>query len=353
MSYLSTLLTKCPDLQGDLDQYFATNGTGKGTVDEAMPFTQFVVNNTGGIEQLIHPSANKLRTVELLYTQFIQEDQVTAASATECTASTQRGDCSKTYEIDPTDRLHVEEQIPEASLRENCKDNAMYFLERINSLINVMDRKVATKTTDDAVALMGAWSSDVENVDGTGNLEVETLRSGTTDELAPYAMEDIELAKNISQFNANTLIVGGQDLYKYYRRVQHGCCANQGVDIGEMVDAFGFAAAWDKRVVAAAGGNQFSWAVQAGSLQLLQWTNSNWKEGAITEIQESSNYESMVVRSPKTGIRYDLKIKDDCEVLHLNLYATTKIVSVPDDMFPTGSDYDGVKFFAPIEVVNT
>ena len=61
----------------------------------------------------------------------------------------------------------------------------------------------------------------------------------------------------------------------------------------------------------------------------------------------------MVVRSPKTGLRYDLKIKDDCENLSFNLYSTTKVVSMPADMFPTGSDYDGINFFAPIEVVNT
>lgn len=352
MSYLSTLLTACPDIQDGLDNLFSTNGSGRGVIDEPMPFLQFIVNNTGGVEQLVHPSQNKVRQVELLYNQFIQEDQVTTQSSTSCVATTERGDCNETYTIDPTDRLNVEELVSEESLRENCKDNATYFLEVIERMINAMDRAVATKTANDAVALLGAWGADVQNVNA-GVLEVETLRSGTSDELAPYAMENIELAKDISLFNPNTLIVGGQDLYKYFRRVENGCCANQGVDIGAMVDAFGFAAAWDKRVVAAAGGNEFSWAVQAGALQLLQWTNSTWKEGAIEDIQASANYVSMVVRSPKTGVRYDLKIKDDCENLSFNLYSTTKVVSMPDDMFPTGSDYDGVKFFAPIEVVNT
>jgi len=352
MSYLATLLTACPNVQQDLDDYFATNGAGSGTIDEMMPFTEFVVNNTGGVEQLVHPGSNKIRTVELLYTQYIQEDQVTTQSTTSCVATTERGDCSETYEIDPTDRLNVEELVTEASLRENCKENNQYFLEVISRLVNAMDRAVATKTTNDALALMGAWGANVQNVNA-GVLEVETLRSGTSDELAPFTMEDIDLAKTISLFNNNTMIVGGQDLYKYFRRQLAGCCSNSGVNIGEILSQYGQVVSWDKRVVDAAGGNQFSWAVQAGALQLLQWTNSTWTDGAIGEIAASKNYVSLVVRSPKTGVRYDLKIKDDCENISFNLYATTKIVAMPDDMYPSGSEYDGIKGFAPIEVVNT
>jgi len=347
------MLTACPDIQGALDEYFSTNNTSLGLVDEVMPFIQFVVNNTGGIEQLVHPEQNKKRQVELLYHQFILESDGEAASDTSCVASTKRGNCSETYTIDPTDRILFEERVEEADVRENCKDNATYFIEVINRLVNAMDRRVATDRTADAAALLGAWGSDVQNVDASGNLEVATLKSGTTDEVAPFAMEDIDLAKQISLFNPNTLVVGGQQLVKYYRRILNGCCANQGIDISELLARYGTAVAWDKRVVAAAGGDEFAWAVQAGAVQLLQWTNSRWKEGAVGEIEASANYTSMVIRSPKTGIRYDLWIKDDCGALNFMLYSTTKIIAMPEDMFPTGSDYDGVNFFAPIEVVNT
>lgn len=351
MSYLATLLAACPDIQDDLDTYFMENGVSRGVLDEQIPFLQFVVNNNMGLQQAVHPNSNKVRRVDLLYTQFITEDQVTEASGRSCTATDERGDCSETYTLDTTDQLNVNQLVKEESLRENCKDNAEYFLEVISRMIDAMDRKVATKNTNDAVLLLGNWSTDTLNTNGNF-LEVKTLKDGTSDELAPFTTEEVQTAFDTSKFNSNTLVVGGQTLHNYMRKLQNGCCANQGLDLGAMFSTFGFASAWDKRVVTAAGGNQFAWAVQAGALQLLQWTSARWTEGANTDIQSAANYVAMVVRSPKTGVMYDLTIKDDCGELAFNLNSTTKIVGLPADMFPTGSDYDGIKFFAPIEVVN-
>jgi len=351
MSYLQTLLTACPDIQDQLDTYFQTNGTSRGVIDEAMPLLQFIVNNDGGLAQRVHSSQNKVRQVDLLYTQFITEDQVTEVSGKSCTATEERGDCSKSYTIDTTDQLNVNQRVTQESLQNNCQDNAEYFLEVISRMIDVMDRKVATKTANDAVALLGGWSTDTLNV-VADTLQVKTLKDGTTDELAPFTTEEVQTAFETSKFNSNTLVVGGQTLHNYMKKLQNGCCANQGLDLGAMFSQFAFASAWDKRVVNAAGGNEFSWALQAGALQLLQWTSSRWKEGAIGDIQSVGSYVSMVVRSPKTGVAYDLTINDTCEELHFNLNSTTKVVDLPDDMFPTGSDYDGVKWFAPIEVVN-
>lgn len=179
------------------------------------------------------------------------------------------------------------------------------------------------------------------------------MKDGTTDEIAPFTLEEIQTALETSGFNENTAIIGGQTLHNYMKKVANGCCANQGLDVRSMFESFGVASLWDKRIVSANGAdNDKSWAVQAGALQLLQWTSSKWKVGTMPEINDAGNYISTEVRSPKTGVVYDLTIKDDCENLSLNLYSTTKVVDLPDDMFPTGSDYDGIKWFAPIEVVN-
>lgn len=351
MSYRSDALATCPELQTGLDAFFANGGVSQGVVVEPMPLLQHVVNNTGGIQQAVHPEQNKAFKVDLLYTQMILEDEVVPASGDSCTATTQRGNCSKSYEIDTNDRLHIEELITEEELRFNCKNNNQYFMERINVLINAMDRKVATKNANETALLLGGWGSDVQDTSGNF-LEVATQKNGQTDELAPYTLEDVQTALNISGFNSQTLVVGGQDIYKYMRKMANGCCSNQGLDLGAMFDEFGFANAWDKRVVKAAGGNEFSWAIQAGAIQLLQWTNGSWMDSDNGMLDDSKNYVSMVLRSPQTGVRYDVTIKDDCKKLAINIYATVKTISMPDDMFPTGSDYELVKFAAPIQVVN-
>lgn len=352
MSYGLTDLNPCENLQFELNEYFQTCDASR--VREPMPFFEGIMSmeNMAGVAQEVSSGRGKTRTVNLRYDQRISEDNVKEnQSNPNCTASTKRGDCLESYEIDTTQNVQVEEVIDIADLIEICRDNPLYMAQRVQMLMDAIVRKTATKTTEEAVSLLGKWGADVDNTNAQDELEVATLKSGTTDEVTPFTMEDIDLALQQSAYCQPVMIAGGTDLYKYSRRIEKGCCANQGIDLGEIYREYGKAVVYDRRVASAMGGNEYNFVMQMGALQLITF---NLFDGDFpNRVDFGSDYQRTVVRDPMTGLPVDLVIKDNCGSVSIVMTATTKLISMPDDMFGTGDIYDGVKFFNAIKVVNT
>jgi len=218
-------------------------------------------------------------------------------------------------------------------------------------LMDVLERSVATKTTDQAAALTGAWASDVQNVIAN-QLIVKTLKDGTTDEVYPFTMEEINTALMQTGYCDTPAIFAGTKLFQYYKRVLAGCCANQGIDIGELFARYGLAVMYDKRVVSAFGNNDNAIVLQPKSTTLLNWTLNDWRNGIDNSIVQGADYFSQVVVSPRTGLKYDLNVKDNCGTVSIILTATTKLVGMPTDLFPVGDTYQNVNFFNEIKVTN-
>ena len=63
------------------------------------------------------------------------------------------------------------------------------------------------------------------------------------------------------------------------------------------------------------------------------------------------NYHHQTIVSPKTGLPYDLIIKDDCGAISINVVGTFDLKGMPSDMFATGDNMEGVNFVNQIEVV--
>lgn len=352
MSYGSTTLNPCETIQDELNEMFMTCDASR--LREPSPFFDFVMSseNMAGVAQEVSPGGGKTRTVNLRYDQRINEDNVKSnQSNPNCVATTKRGDCIEAYTIDITQNEQIEQLIDIADLVEICRTNENYWAENIQRLIDALVRKIATKTTQQAVLLTGKWGADVDNVDVNDNLEVSTLRAGTTDEVAPFTMEDIDMALMQSAYCGPVGIFGGSALYKYARRVMAGCCSNQGVNLGEIMAQYGKAVAYDRRVANELGGNNFNFVVQSGALQLITFNMFEGAEGL--NVITGSDYSRTVIVDPQSGLPIDLTIKDNCGQVSVILTATTKLISMPDDMFGTGDIYDGCKFFNTIEVVNS
>lgn len=353
MSYGISTLNPCENLQVQLNERWAMQDTARKM--EPMPFFETILSerNMAGVALEVAPGRGKTRTVNARYDQRINEDNVLEnQSNPNCVATTQRGDCLASYEIDTEENLQVSEVMNITDFEAACRDNQVILNRKFELMMDALVRKTATKTTEQAVLLTGAWGSDVTGVDANDNLEVETLRSGTTDQLSPFALEKIDMALMQSAYSGDVGIFGGSLLWEYARRISAGCCADQGVDLGAILDDYGKAFGYDPRVADALGGNEFNFAMQMGALQLIVFNLFDGPEG-FNQITGGSDYQRRVIIDPRTGLPIDLVISDNCGAVSITMTATTKLISMPDDLFGTGDRYAGVKFFNTIEVVNT
>lgn len=347
MSHI-TLLNSCPNIQAELTDYFQ-----KCPTTEQFPFFEFITSpiNESGLSMAVSPKSGKIKTMELRYTQRLLENVVAEDQPNpNCTATNQVGDFVEEYTIDPDDNIQYGEKYDAADLERICRDNSTFFVERLNAIVDVLDRKLATKHTTDAVALTGKWASDVSVTDD--RLIVNTLKAGSTD-INPLAMQVINRALQKTGYCDTPLIFGGDTLVDYYEAMLAGCCSNQGIDLSEILARYGKAVMYDRRVASAFGGSDYNIVLQPKALVLLKYTRSGWKEGVPAPLINGGNYFATTIISPRTGVPMDLNVKDDCGTVHITVTATTKLVGMPNDMFHAGDVYEGVNFFNEIKVTNT
>lgn len=347
MSASASVLNACATLQVELEENWANCHM----IREPLPFLEFLYSpeNRQPIREIISTGGGKLRTVQVRYDQRIGESAVNSnQSVTSCSASTKRADYVKTYSMDINKNLQVEEKWDIQDLVHICRDNGVFMAERVQALIDALMRKLATVCATEAIALVGGWASDV-TVDGQNELNVQTLRAGSTDQLYPFTMEEIDLALTKSGYCTGVAIFSGTTLYQYARRVVAGCCSDSGVDLGSIYSQYGKAVMWDRRIKTAYGDEDKALVTQLGALQLLSF---NMFEGEGNMVA-GADYRRLVIQDPLTGFPIDMTVKDDCGTISIILTATTKVVALPDDMFANGDVFDGVTYAATIEVVNS
>jgi hypothetical protein len=353
MSYcIAEVLNACPNIQRELTDYFST--CNHQFFREPYPFFEFIMSplNQNGLSQVIAPGKGKVRTMELRYSKRLLESEVSSNQANPtCVATEKRGDCFETYTIDTSENEQASELISVNDLSATCRENPAIFMEILMRLMDAVERKVATKTTDEASTLTGAWATDVQNV-VANKLRVKTLKDGTTDEMFPFTMEEIDNALIQTGYCDTPVTFAGTKLYQYYRRILAGCCSNSGLDLSQIMALYGKAVMYDRRVVNAFGDNDNAIVLQPKSVALLNWTLSDWAEGVPAFVTSGADYFKQVIVSPRTGLKMDLNVKDNCGQVSIIVTATTKLVGMPTDLFPVGDVYQNVNFFNQIEVSN-
>lgn len=344
MSAAASVLNACPTLQVDLDE----NWRNCHSLPEPLPFLEFINSpeNRENIKDIVYSGNSQIRTVDVKYNQRIAESAVNSnQDAFACTATTKRADYVKQYTIDTNQNHQVEALIDLKDFNVTCMTAGQYMAGEMQRLINALVRKVATTTATQAVALVGAWASDV-TVDAQNELNVKTFVDGSTSTLYPYTMEDIDEALKKSGYCDSVAIFGGSTLWKYFRRVQAGCCSDTGVDLRTLFDAYGKAVIWDRKIKDAYNDDDKNLVVQRGALQLL--TFSQFEGHPL----EGGDYRRFMINDPGTGLPIDVTVKDECGSISMVLTATTKVIALPDNMFANGDVYDGVTYAATVEVVN-
>lgn len=353
MSTATTSIVPCPSLQASLNDYFVSCHLNA----RPLPLVEFLLSseNTSGIRQLVNPSVGKKRTVQLVYDQQVPVSAVTTVDSCDlnCTAETQRGNLSEDYTIECTDGVEAEELITLTDWMESCRDNGELINSRTMALMNAVAKKVNLKTAGELNAVIGDWDTSVAEIgtiDANGFLNLPTSVSGNP---APYTFQDIQLAKEYTEFCNATFMVGGGDWYRYMRLIQSGCCADYGVDLGDLFARFGHAVAFDKDVNATFG-NDTAVILQLGSAQLLTLNyamNMDAPSLAAINFAAASNYFSAQVIHPATGIPMDLIVSNSCGNISIIVRATTKLVALPNDLYPGGDAMEGVNWITGVKSV--
>lgn len=346
-------MNPCENIQGRLTDFFQTCSAAE--LREPTPFFDFLNSevNNNGLEQVISPGNGKVRTINLKYQKrFLESTVSTNQPNPKCTATDKPEDCIQAYEMDPGRNWQKGMLFSINDFRTICEDNQELFARNVMRLVNAVMRKMATDITNDAAALIGRWNTNVGNVVGADTLEVATLKSIASGDISPITWELIDLAAMQTGYCQQKFIFSGTDLYSYYRRGAFaGCCADEGLNVGDMFNRFGTTVMYDKRVASAAGANTFAWMVQPGALALLTY-NQFAGNGAFDVVTQGATYEHRVIQDPQTGFPLDLTIKDDCGQISVNVTATAKVVGLPNDLYAVGDEQFGVKYFNRIKVVN-
>jgi hypothetical protein len=198
---------------------------------------------------------------------------------------------------------------------------------------------------------------DTDTIDGTdvnaaGILEVNTtLDNGTNARILNSALfEQIQTALSMSRINGAS-IFGANELASYLRRAMAaGSQDGIGYDLMAMIQRYGIAAVYDRHLTAAlASVNATNLAVGLGSIVPVGFS---LYEAECNKLNDSANIANTIY-DPETGMKFDYRMVRDCDDWNIVIKATYDFYTAPDYLYKVGSNFEGVKGLAAIEVVCT
>lgn len=353
MSFSPQGLHGCPEIQAELDSYFETCDSS--LLPDPAPLNEFLWSplNRSGIQQLLTPSENKIRTLVLRYDQRILESDVEEVDSCErvCTTTTKRGDLTQEYTIDTCNVLRYGNLINANDFKEACRSNFEIINKKLRLMMNVMLRKVATKMTALAAGHVGVWPSDAGTI-VAGELVVNTLKTGSTTDIDPRSIEDIDFALKFANYCNGAAIFSGRTLSKYINLMSKGCCSAAGYDLEKLFAAYGFASMFDRRLHNEIGAD-YALAIAPKALQPVYYVKNNDGVNDAIGLNVGANYQKQVIYEPSTGLPIDLTLSDDCGNVSIIMETVVDLKALPSDLYAPGDYMEGVTGVGKIKVVNT
>lgn len=361
MSYQTTDLLPCQDIQGRLEDLWKTPSFPG--ADDKMPFSDMLNSqiNRYPIQTSLVKGGAKLHDVVVTYFPRLTEDLVTSKDATEitCTQTAQYGNISRTY-TPPDTALTSGEKIALADLPRFCMDNPMYFEMVVARHIDVVRRALATQQAEEAVLLNGTWGNGlfttgnaVGNVNASNQYVWATRKSaalgGNPD---PEAWADLRMALDDVGAGANLFAAGGKTGRSYFNASMIGCCADSGLDLQAAMDRWGLAYAYDQRLTAALGSTNEFMVLEPGNLVPIYFTMAPWKEGVNPVFVDSGNYKLIAITDPMTGVPMDLTISEDCGNISITVSTAEKLINLPTDFYSTPDPYSGKNGVFQVRITN-
>jgi len=353
---MPSALVPCQTLQDNLTTLWQEEGSAG--ADEMMPLEEVLMSeaNRRGIVAAMAPGNGKKRTVELKYTPRLTEDELEEnVDNPKCTATNKSGELSTTYTM-PDSNLGYSELLEREDFEDWCGDNGTRFLQRVNAIADVLERKVATQHAQEFVALAGTWGNGLfttGNAAGNVNTSDEYVWATRYSDTKPNpeAIGNLRIARMKVGLESNVVGFGGTAGWTYFQALQIGCCADSGLDLMEAMNQFALGYAYDKRLESALGSTAKLMLYKLGSVQPLFYVANQWKNGAAP-IFQGGDYLHTSIFSPRTGMPMDLTIKDNCGQLSIAVAVSTKLIVVPSDQYQSNDPYFGKNGVAKVLITN-
>ncbi len=334
---VSDLIT-CGSLQAQLNDHFSK--TNPATLREPTPLIEFITsptNTSNIIQNQIAPGNGKLRTVELAYESRFLESEVSTDATMVCISDNEGGQKSQLYQLDPEVGVSIDRKFSLADLSVICEEDGSYIYRQIQMMMDAAIRKMATVTWGQVPALIGKFGPGVTpNVSEELVVKTKKATSGDPD---TDAIEKIRFASKDALYGSVPYIFGYGETDLYFHRINAGCCAASGIDIGSDALRQGMVFFSDYRAEEALGANHFI-TLAAGALQLLTYNSYMGAKGI--RVIDTDVYKQTIIKDPETGINFDFNWKFDCGFIHVQVKLAHKLVGAPADMFEVGDRLEGV-----------
>lgn len=356
MSYTVGDLVNASNVQTDLDMMFAN--TPDPVMKQKVPFLEYLLmpGNRGNLAQSITIGNGQVRTVEVQYMQEFDEALV-ASNVTNptCTAASfAPPNNSQEYTIDTSVNRSISFKVTRAVLETAKVTPSEYMSQSLLRAIAALEVAVDKQCADSAVLQYGEWSTDANDwatqspdvAITNDELVIKTRKDSSVDPY-PYTAQNLAYAAEYCGYTQAPMIFSGTLLRDWVSLGGNFAAADSGLDLqglySKYVDQYGFAVTYSDKIAAALGGQTKFLMVQPGALQLAIFTASDWTANSIYQ-ELAANYYKTVIFSPRTGLPMDLVMTDDCGTISVRLFATTKVLAMPSDMFNQDNRYNGVTF---------
>jgi hypothetical protein len=338
----------CVQIQEDLNtQFVQFDPLGAKDVQGFTDFVSSPMNTNGFLQNQIAGGSGKLRQVELIYTPPIAESAVSDSAAKLCVSSNEDGQISHTYEIDPLVGSSINRKFTIAELAYMCKDNSVWFAQRLQAMMDALEKKIGTDNAEQLSLLTGAFGDGDTGI--TANVKtIATKKSAAAGgDFDIDALGEIIFSAMDAGYANKPFVFGYGEILKYMKKLAAGCCANEGVDYGTYAAMNDLVFIADKKVKAALGNENFVM-LQPGAIQMLTYLEF---EGSLNTVNDGA-YKQDVIVNPKTGRRFDFQLKNDCGNISVNLKLAHKLVGLPTDMYPVGHSHQNVTFVNEFAISN-
>lgn len=337
----------CPQIQEDLNtQFVQFDPLGAKDVQGFTDFVSSGMNTNGFLQNQIAGGNGKYRQVELVYTPPIAESSILDSADKLCVSTNAAGQISHTYEIDPLVGTSYNEVFTISNLATMCKDNSLWFAQRLQAMMDAMEKSIGTKNANQAALLTGAFGSGDNDV--VANVKTISTQKASSTDFNIDALSEIIFSAMDAGYATKPFVFGYGEILKYMKKMAAGAVAAEGVDYGVFAAMNDLVFVADKKMKTALGDENFLM-LQPGAIQMLTYLEF---EGAFNTVDDGA-YKQTVIVNPKNGRRYDFQLKNDCGNISVNLKLAHKLVGLPTDMYPVGDSYHNVTFVNEFAIVNS
>lgn len=352
MSHILNPIIACPEIQDALDVYWRTcpaNAT-PAPAEIALIRVLRSAENRNGLNQVMHPFANKKRQVDLIYhpRPLLSEAEDTPGD-NDCAISTNEvGDLSKTYTIDDTKGTHYDFVVDLDNLADSCKDNMDWLLSLIAEHLAAIERKAEDQHWDQMVLLKGNFGLNETNVAA----QIKTVQTlDAAGNLVRNAITQTHQASIRAGYCGEPIVFGFGAIWDAYLEYQAGCCGNENIDLGKFFEMAGATFIPSMVVEDATAVNDYM-TMYLGAAQLINFNRYSVEpDGGMNHIADDA-YKAIKVFTPNAGLPVDMIWQYKCRKISISLDYYGEVVGFPDDRFDIGDRFAGVTGINQYRVTN-